>query len=47
MSLPAQKEHLSVYLDPPTLRSLEAFASRRSQPKSLVAEAAIAFSGVK
>ena len=40
--MPARKEHLTVYLDPSTLRSLEAFASRRSQPKSLVAEAAIA-----
>ena len=40
--MPAKKEHLTVYLDPSTLRSLEAFASRRSQPKSLVAEAAIA-----
>ena len=42
MIMPARKEHLTVYLDPSTLRSLEAFASKRGQPKSLVAEAAIA-----
>ena len=40
--MPAKKEHLTVYLDPATLRSLEAFSSKRGQPKSLVAEAAIA-----
>ena len=40
--MPAKKEHLTVYLDPSTLRSLEAFASKRGQPKSLIAEAAIA-----
>ena len=40
--MPAKKEHLTVYLEPSTLRALEDFASRRSQPKSLVAEAAIA-----
>ena len=40
--MPAKKEHLTVYLDPSSLRSLEAFALRRNQSKSLVAEAAIA-----
>jgi predicted transcriptional regulator len=37
-----QKARLSVYLDPETLRELEAFAARRGRSKSLVAEAAIA-----
>jgi hypothetical protein len=40
--MPAKKAHITVYLDPVTLRELEAFAKRRGQPKSLVAEAAIA-----
>lgn len=40
--MPAKKAHITVYLDPATLRELEAFAKRRGQPKSLVAEAAIA-----
>ena len=40
--MPAKKEHITVYLDPSTLRSLEAFASKRDQPKSLIAEVAIA-----
>ena len=39
--MPAKKQHLTV-LDPATFRSLEAFVSKRGQPKSLVAEAAIA-----
>nr|WP_249812720.1 CopG family transcriptional regulator [Bradyrhizobium sp. 141] len=37
-----KKIQLSVYLDPQTFRTLDVFAERRSQPKSLVAEAAIA-----
>ena len=37
-----KKIQLSIYLDPETFRTLEAFAQRRGQPKSLVAEAAIA-----
>jgi predicted transcriptional regulator len=38
----AKKAHITVYLDPATLRELEAFTKRCGQPKSLVAEAAIA-----
>jgi predicted transcriptional regulator len=37
-----QKVRLSVYLEPDTLKALEAFAEARGKPKSLVAEAAIA-----
>lgn len=37
-----KKIQLSVYLDPQTFRTLDVFAERRGQPKSLVAEAAIA-----
>ena len=37
-----KKAQLSIYLDPETFASLEAFAKRHSKPKSLVAEAAIA-----
>jgi predicted transcriptional regulator len=37
-----QKVRLSVYLEPETIRALEAFADARGKPKSLVAEAAIA-----
>ncbi|WP_354231988.1 CopG family transcriptional regulator [Bradyrhizobium sp. F1.4.3] len=37
-----KKIQLSIYLDPETFKTLEAFAQRRGQPKSLVAEAAIA-----
>ena len=37
-----KKVQLSIYLDPDTFRTLDAFAKRRGQPKSLVAEAAIA-----
>ncbi|MGY4327502.1 putative transcriptional regulator [Bradyrhizobium sp. LB7.2] len=33
---------LSIYLDPQTFRTVDVFAERRGQPKSLVAEAAIA-----
>lgn len=36
-----KKVQLSIYLDPETFKVLEAFASRRGQPKSLVVEAAI------
>ena len=39
--MPARKEQMTVYLEPATLRLLEAFAKRRGAPKSLVAEAAI------
>jgi len=35
------KSRLSVYLDPETLRMLEAFAAERGKSKSLVAETAI------
>ena len=37
-----KKAQLSIYLDPETFASLEAFAKRHGKPKSLVAEAAIA-----
>ena len=37
-----KKIQLSVYLDPETFGTLDAFAERRGQPRSLVAEAAIA-----
>ena len=37
-----KKTQLSIYLDPETFGSLEAFAKRQGKPKSLVAEAAIA-----
>jgi predicted transcriptional regulator len=37
-----KKVQLSIYLDPETFGALDAFAKRRDQPKSLVAEAAIA-----
>lgn len=36
-----RKAQLSIYLDPETFGSLEAFAKRHGRPKSLVAEAAI------
>jgi predicted transcriptional regulator len=36
-----QKARLSVYLEPETLKALEALADRRGKSKSLVAEAAI------
>jgi predicted transcriptional regulator len=35
------KERLSVYLDPPVMRSLIDYANRRRKSKSLIAEAAI------
>lgn len=37
-----KKIQLSIYLEPETFRALAAFAKRREQPKSLVAEAALA-----
>jgi predicted transcriptional regulator len=37
-----KKVQLSIYLDPEIFASLEAYATRQSKPKSLVAEAAIA-----
>ncbi|WP_375778924.1 CopG family transcriptional regulator [Bradyrhizobium sp. ma5] len=37
-----KKIQLSIYLDPETFKTLDAFAKHRGQPKSLVAEAAIA-----
>jgi predicted transcriptional regulator len=37
-----KKIQLSIYLDTETSRALDGFAERRGQPKSLVAEAAIA-----
>ncbi|OSI68535.1 CopG family transcriptional regulator [Bradyrhizobium canariense] len=37
-----KKVQLSIYLDPEIFKTLDAFANRRGQPKSLVAEAAIA-----
>ena len=36
-----KKVQLSIYLDPETFGSLEAFARRHGKPKSLVAEAAM------
>jgi hypothetical protein len=37
-----KKPHLSVYLDPEIMAQLTELADRRAQPKSLIAEAAIA-----
>jgi predicted transcriptional regulator len=37
----ARKEQLTIYLEPGTLRALEALAKKRGSPKSLVAEAAV------
>lgn len=37
-----KKVQLSIYIDPETFTTLDAFAKRRGQPNSLVAEAAIA-----
>jgi hypothetical protein len=37
----ARKEQFTVYLDPATMRALDAYAAERRKPKSLVAEAAI------
>ena len=37
-----KKQRLSVYLDPDTMKALAAYAARRDQSRSLIAEAAIA-----
>jgi predicted transcriptional regulator len=42
MSTPKKKAQVSVYLDPDLMHSLSAYAARRHQPMSLIAEAAIA-----
>ncbi|MEW3923800.1 ribbon-helix-helix protein, CopG family, partial [Pseudomonas aeruginosa] len=41
MKIP-KKQRLSVYLDPDIMKALTAYAARRDQTRSLVAEAAIA-----
>jgi predicted transcriptional regulator len=40
--MPKKKVQISVYVDPDVMQSLSAYATRRDQPLSLVAEAAIA-----
>ncbi|OIQ78577.1 hypothetical protein GALL_397100 [mine drainage metagenome] len=42
MTTPKKKAQMSVYLDPEVMRTLAAYAARRGQPQSLIAEAAIA-----
>ena len=42
MAAPKKKTQLSVYLDPDVMKTLSAYAARREQPMSLIAEAAIA-----
>jgi predicted transcriptional regulator len=42
MALPKKKAQMSVYLDPDVMKALSAYAARREQPMSLIAEAAIA-----
>lgn len=42
MNRPQKKAQMSVYLDPEVMRILAAYAARRGQPQSLIAEAAIA-----
>ncbi|MFG1466205.1 CopG family transcriptional regulator [Xanthobacter sp. DSM 24535] len=42
MSTPKKKAQVSVYLDPDVMKTLSAYAARREQPLSLIAEAAIA-----
>lgn len=42
MTAPKKKVQMSVYLDPEVMRTLAAYAARRGQPQSLIAEAAIA-----
>jgi predicted transcriptional regulator len=42
MTTPKKKAQMSVYLDPEIMRTLAAYAARRGQPQSLIAEAAIA-----
>lgn len=39
---PPKKQRLSVYLDPDVMKALAAYAARRDQSRSLIAEAAIA-----
>ncbi|MET4296291.1 putative transcriptional regulator [Bradyrhizobium sp. LB8.2] len=42
MTAPKKKAQMSVYLDPDVMKALSAYAARREQPMSLIAEAAIA-----
>ena len=42
MASSKKKAQMSVYLDPDVMSSLSAYAARRDQPMSLIAEAAIA-----
>lgn len=42
MATPKKKAQMSVYLDPEVMQNLAAYAARRGQPQSLIAEAAIA-----
>jgi predicted transcriptional regulator len=42
MAAPKKKTQFSVYLDPDVMKTLSAYAARREQPMSLIAEAAIA-----
>jgi predicted transcriptional regulator len=42
MTAPKKKSQISVYLDPDVMKTLAAYAARREQPLSLIAEAAIA-----
>ena len=42
MTAPKKKTQMSVYLDPDVMKTLAAYAARREQPLSLIAEAAIA-----
>lgn len=42
MSKPHKKQRLSIYLDPPVMKTLVDYAARRELSRSLVAEAAIA-----
>ncbi|MGY3133767.1 putative transcriptional regulator [Bradyrhizobium sp. USDA 4501] len=42
MSAPKKKAQMSVYLDPDVMKALSAYAARREQSLSLIAEAAIA-----
>jgi predicted transcriptional regulator len=42
MTAPKKKTQISVYLDPDVMKTLAAYAARREQPLSLIAEAAIA-----
>ena len=42
MTKPSKKQRLSVYLDPDVMKNLAAYAGRRDQSRSLIAEAAIA-----